>query len=221
MFYLHINVKKHWKERPTEHMLPTDKKNINDDDTFDEIQVKRPNMKKTITVIIIGIAIAVLILTLLLLPVLFLKMTRFHGNATSAVVNKTTSHQDQHVTGNVSSVTYIINLGKSKDRILLFEPSMKYCFNISRSGRYYLAISLHLTCSSLQPQHVSIKLKNETLENPALITNPTLCAKYTSNIFVQKTFQAKKYSQILMESSISLKGYSGNFLKLEWYKKCL
>lgn len=75
MFYLHINVKKHWKERPTEHMLPTDKKNINDDDTFDEIQVKRPNMKKTITVIIIGIAIAVLILTLLLLPVLFLKMT--------------------------------------------------------------------------------------------------------------------------------------------------
>lgn len=175
-------------------------------------------MKKTITVII-GIAIAVVLI--LTLPVLFLKMTRFHGNATSAVVNKTTSHQDQHVTGNVSSVTYIINLGKSKDRILLFEPSMKYCFNISRSGRYYLAISLHLTCSSLQPQHVSIKLKNETLENPALITNPTLCAKYTSNIFVQKTFQAKKYSQILMESSISLKGYSGNFLKLEWYKKCL
>lgn len=72
MFYLHINVKKHWKERPTEHMLPTDKKNINDDDTFDEIQVKRPNMKKTITVII-GIAIAVVLI--LTLPVLFLKMT--------------------------------------------------------------------------------------------------------------------------------------------------
>lgn len=62
-------------------------------------------------------------------------------------------------------------------------------------------------------------LKNKTLENPAIIMNQTLCIEQKSNIFIQKTFEARKYSQIIMESTTSLKGYSGNFLKFEWYEK--
>lgn len=62
-------------------------------------------------------------------------------------------------------------------------------------------------------------LKNKTLENPASIMNQKLCIEQKSNIFFDKTFEARKYSQIIMESNTSLKGYSGNFLKLEWYEK--
>lgn len=110
-----------------------------------------------------------------------------------------------------------LHLGDTNNRITFFTPPREQQFNISRPGLYYLALAVQLKCTSAK-QQISVMFHNSTLNKPFDILCAHLCWNYKSNIFIQKTLRAKAGNMVLLKSSASLKEYSGNFIKLEWYK---
>ena len=98
------------------------------------------------------------------------------------------------------TVDAYLDLGMVDNDILFFSPPRRFCFIISRTGKYYLYLSIKRN-SSCRPQNVSVIFKNQTLENPTVIINEILSfEEHKSSTFRNATFLAKERDQVWLIS---------------------
>ena len=98
------------------------------------------------------------------------------------------------------TVDAYLDLGMVDNDILFFSPPRRFCFIISRTGKYNLYLFIKRN-SSCRPQNVSVIFKNQTLENPTVIINEILSfEEHKSSTFRNATFLAKERDQVWLIS---------------------